>query len=171
MPTVRTYDDVDTLFKLNEDGESSRSIVVLGEEAYTKAIAEGWTDISKLPKLPFPTGVYRLIPGTVFGEVKRIENRAQLTEALKPCNSKCLPSCKVHGWGRDVIAAPPEVPPAAAPVAPAASSAATVELALQLVAANTRAADQDKKIAALKTQNAEILEILKSLKPKKGEAA
>ena len=161
MPQIRTYDDVDTLFKLNADGESCATICVLGEAAYKKAVAEGWTDITRLPKLPFPTVVYR-----PTGETKEVNNRAELDEAMAPCGENCLETCRAHRWERKVYAVPQPKPEAPAVSQIATSDKATVELALELVKANTRAAEQDQAISELRELQAETLKSLKALQKK-----
>ncbi len=154
MPQTRTYDDPDVMFKIRPDGLGAEHKTVIGKSAFDEAVNEGWQPIDLLPhKLPFPTTLYRK-----DGSTRIVNDPTEKESAIN------------DGWETNRYPAPvrreiydekpweAEAGSPAAMRAAQASSAATVELALQLVQANTRAADQDKAIAELKAQMAEFMQ-------------
>ena len=154
MPLVRTYDDPEVMFKITPDGKSAIHTTVIGKEAFDKALNDGWQPMELLPRsLPFPTTLYR-----PDGQTLIVQNQAEKdAEMAKGWETKRYPAPLLRE-NYDEAAWPAEPGSAAAMKAAQTNNAQTVELALQLVSANTRAADQDKAIAELKAQMAELLQ-------------
>ncbi len=155
MPQVQSFDDIDILYKINEDGSVSHTDA-LGEIAFNKAIADGWTPIHKLPHLDFPTVLYR-----PSGATKIVKNIVEKERAMAGCVDGCASICPNHNWVTKAYAAPVErefygpLPPAE----PGSRAAQQRDAELEL--ANLKIQNQESAISELQSQLAEVLALLK----------
>lgn len=136
MPLERTFDEPDTMYKLNEDNETVQTVAILGKKAFDEKLAQGWQP--DCPRnLPFPTTLYKPSGVTLI-----VQNKAEKAAALE------------NGWEIKRYAAPQRAPeiweiPAAAAGSPAAAAQANTELAMKLIASNERQAALEKKVERL----------------------